>query len=184
MAPNPVSTARHTPARSLTNQQHNRPFNHVGLSVSDIEATVAWYSETVGFRLIGPIVHIKRSEKPDDGIFQIYPDNLNEVKLAKMTTGNGVGFELFEFINPGFESAGTFEQQFQRGGFFHICITDPDPETLAARVKAAGGSQAGKTIDPTGRGEMTVMYLKDPWGNVIEVTDVGFEYMACREVLA
>ncbi len=132
---------------------------------------------------MGKICHIKRAEQPNDPIFQIYPENLQEVKLAKMVTGNGVGFELFQFINPGFKPAGTFAQQYQHGGFFHICVTDSDPEALAKKFKAAGGKQVGQTVDPSGRGEIVCMYLADPWGNIVEVLDVGFEFMACRSAL-
>ena len=164
-------------------QRQNRPFNHIGVSVANIEETLDWYKKVVGFQLIGKIQHIKRSEKPNDAIFQIFPENLQEVKLARMATGNGVGFELFQFIDPGFQAAGTFERQYQTGGFFHICVTDSDPEALAKRFKENGGRQVGKTVDPSGKGEIVCMYLADPWGNITEVVDVGFEVMACKSSL-
>lgn len=33
-------------------------------------------------------------------MFKIYGDNVHKVKVAWLTTGNGVGFEIFEFIDP------------------------------------------------------------------------------------
>ncbi|KAJ4345339.1 uncharacterized protein N0V89_011469 [Didymosphaeria variabile] len=142
---------------------------------------VDWYSRVLGFKLLGTIVHIKRSEMPDDGIFKIYPESLQEVKLAKMVTGNGVGFEIFEFINPKFEDANVFE--YHKRGFFHMCITDPNPEELAAKFVAEGGKRVGRTTDPSGKGEITCLYLADPWGNIVEVLDVGFEFMGLRSAL-
>jgi hypothetical protein len=59
---------------------------------------VDWYTQNMGFQLIGQITHIKRAETPEVGIFHIYPANLREVKIAYMVTGNGVGFEVFEFV--------------------------------------------------------------------------------------
>ncbi|KAK7423565.1 hypothetical protein QQX98_001023 [Neonectria punicea] len=156
---------------------HNRVFNHVAVSVCNIEAVVKWYSDLFGFRLLGSIQHIKRSETPDDAIFGIYPASLNEVKLAWMTTGNGVGFEVFEFVDPKAEpEAKSFE--FHKAGFFHVCVTDSDPDALASRVEEAGGRRIGKTMDPLGTG-VKCLYLADPWGNVMEVLNVGFEQMGC-----
>ena len=60
------------------------------MSVSDIEAVTSWYTNVLGFQIIGgKIAHIRRSEKPDAPIFAIYGDSLQEVKLAYMATGNG-----------------------------------------------------------------------------------------------
>ena len=98
-----------------------------------------------------------------------------------MVTGNGVGFEIFEFIDPKFEEVKGFE--YQRGGFFHICITDPNPEDLAAKVVAEGGKRVGSTVDPSRKGEITCLYLSDPWGNIVEVLDVGFEVMGLKSIL-
>ncbi|KAM0546763.1 hypothetical protein ACHAPJ_010691 [Fusarium lateritium] len=166
---------------SRTPPRYNRPFNHIGVSVSDAKATVDWYSRVMGFQLLGDIYHIKRSEHPNDAIFRIYPDSLQEVKLARMATGNGVGFEIFEFVNPRFKAAKEFE--YERAGVFHICVTDADPEGLVKKVEAEGGKKIGETVDPSGKSEITCLYLADPWGNVIEVIDVGFEVMGCKAKL-
>ncbi|KAL1646298.1 hypothetical protein SLS58_003255 [Diplodia intermedia] len=138
-------------------------------------------NRVLGFKLLGEVVHIKRSEKPNDGIFKIYPENLQEVKLAKMVTGNGVGFEIFEFVDPKFKEAKVFD--YSQRGFFHVCITDPDPEALAVKFEAEGGKRVGRTIDPSGKSEITCLYLSDPWGNIVEVLDVGFEFMGLRSAL-
>lgn len=151
------------------------------MSVSDVNATADWYRRVLGFQLLGEICHVTRSGNPNDPIFGIYPDTLQEVKMAKMDTGNGVGFEIFEFINPGFKAAKTFE--YERGGFFHICVTDPDPEALAKKFEAEGGRKIGNTVDPSGRGEIVCMYLADPWNHIVEVVDVGFEVMGCKSAL-
>lgn len=147
------------------------------MSVPDAEATVQWYARVLGFQLIGKIVHIKRSENPSDPIFSIYPETLQEVKLAKMATGNGVGFEIFEFVEPKMKPAPVFE--YERRGFFHICVTDANPDQLAEKFEAEGGKRIGSKVDPSGRGLIQCQYLYDPWGNVVEVLDVGFETMGC-----
>lgn len=157
---------------------HNHVLNHVAVSVSDIEATVNWYSQVFGFKLLGNIYHIKRSETPDAAIFGIYPASLNEVRLAYMATGNGVGFEVFEFIDPK-PNPQTEAFEYNRKGFFHVCVTHPNPDELADKVEAAGGKRIGKTVE-SDKGDMKCLYLSDPWGNVVEVLSVSFEWLGCR----
>ncbi|OJD29516.1 glyoxalase [Diplodia corticola] len=180
--PNPLTAKPDDINLTLASQKtYNRVFNHVGVSVSDAEATVAWYTKVLGFKLLGTVCTITRAEHPEDAIFGIYPESLQEVKLAKMATGNGVGFEIFEFVNPKFQQAKEFE--YNRGGFFHICVTDPDPDAVARTFIAEGGKQIGKTVDPSGNGDIKTLYLADPWGNVVEVVDVNFEYMGLKSAL-
>lgn len=148
----------------------------MAVSVNDIDAVTKWYKETLGFQVIGgKILHIKRSETPDAPIFAIYGDSLQEVKLAYMATGNGVGFEVFQFINPGFKKT-DIDFEYNRGGFFHLCITDAEPGALAERIVSSGGSRVGKPAI-VGGGAACV-YVKDPWGNVLEVLNTSFERMA------
>jgi catechol 2,3-dioxygenase-like lactoylglutathione lyase family enzyme len=149
--------------------------------VRDIEAVVKWYTEVMGFQIIGgKIVHIKRADKPSEPIFAIYGDALNEVKLAYMATGNGVGFEVFEFIDPGFKK-NEVDFEYNRGGFFHTCVTDTNPDALADKVVKAGGSRVGTTVN-LGAG-ITCLYVKDPWGNVVEILDTSFERLATKLVV-
>lgn len=157
-------------------QVHTRPINHIAVSVNDIDAVVKWYTEVLGFGLIGDIMHIKRSNDPSSPMFRIYGDSLHEVKLAYMATGNGVGFEVFQFIDPAFQpNARSFE--YNRAGLFHICVTDIDPDTLAEEVVRRGGSRQGVTCKIAG-GALTCVYVQDPWGNVVEILDKAFDRMA------
>jgi catechol 2,3-dioxygenase-like lactoylglutathione lyase family enzyme len=156
---------------------YNRPINHIAVSVPDIEASVNWYTSVMGFQLIGnKIHHIKRTEQPKAAIFGIYPENLQEVKIGYMSTGNGVGFELFEFLEP---ESYVPEQSFEyhRGGFFHVCVTDHDPEALATKMVEQGGRRIGVMVDPVQKG-VKCLYAADPWGNVVEILDVSFERLA------
>lgn len=130
----------------------------------------------MGFQIIGgKIMHIKRAETPQAPIFAIYGDSLQEVKLAYMATGNGVGFEVFEFIKPGFKKTDV-DFEYNRGGFFHICVTDSEPGVLADKVVSNGGSRQGSLVKLVGGVEC--VYVKDPWGNVVEILGTSFERLA------
>lgn len=126
-----------------------------------------------------------RAENPSAPIFRIYGDTLRKVKIAFLGTGNGVGFEIFQFIEPAHQKAESEEFEYTRAGVFHIAITTPDVEDAVRRVKEHGGSQIGETVE-LGRDVDGVMryaaYMKDPWGTVVEVLSCGFEaLMANRE---
>ncbi|EXJ77938.1 hypothetical protein A1O3_09097 [Capronia epimyces CBS 606.96] len=161
---------------------HNRPLNHIGVAVPDCEAAVAWYTAVMGFRQLGTTIRtIDRSKTPDSVIFQIYDSRLQVVKLAMLTTANSVGFELFEFVEPKMSQPAAFD--YTRGGVFHVCITDPDPDRLAERVVAAGGRKFGATVGLYGSQDKA-LYVQDPWGNVLEVMSCNFEHaMANRPEL-
>ncbi|CAH0040763.1 unnamed protein product [Clonostachys rhizophaga] len=160
-------------------ERNSRAINHIAVSVADINAVTKWYTEVMGFHVHGGMIkHIKRSETPDASIFDIYGDSLNECKIAWMATGNGVGFEVFEFVDPKFEPAKTFE--YNRGGFFHLCVTDSNPDALVDKVVKHGGKRIGKTIRNT-LSRSICLYCKDPWGNILEILDMSFDQMAALD---
>jgi catechol 2,3-dioxygenase-like lactoylglutathione lyase family enzyme len=125
-----------------------------------------------GFRRIRPDRTTDKAKTPEGPIFKIYPSSLQKVKCAWLSAGNGVGFEVFEFIEPKTVAPKSFE--FTRGGFFHIAITVPDPDATAKRVTEAGGKQIGETVSMYGE---TALYVEDPWGNVIECLSCSFEQL-------
>lgn len=112
-----------------------------------------------------------RAENANQPIFRIYPQSLQKVKVAWLACGNGVGFEVFEFIDPPHRPKPEFE--YERSGFFHIAVTAPDPEAVVKRAEEVGGKQVGETVamGPSNK----ALYVMDPWGNVIEVLTTSFE---------
>ena len=55
---------------------------------------------------------------PNGPIFKIYGNKLMKVKTAFLVGGNGVGVELFEFIDPPLSTKANFD--YTKGGFFHM----------------------------------------------------------------
>lgn len=105
-------------------------FNHVAISVPDCDAAVDWYHAVFGFKRIRSDRDTDRAESPEGAIFKIYPNSLNKVKMAWLSAGNGVGFEIFEFQDPSYKPARDFNAEYNRGGFFHIAVTVRDPGML------------------------------------------------------
>ena len=58
-----------------------------------------------------------------------------------------------------------------RPGFAHIAFAVDDVETTRRAVLAAGGSAVGQVVrqEIPGAGQITVAYVTDPEGNIIEL---------------
>ncbi|KAK5045498.1 hypothetical protein LTR84_009116 [Exophiala bonariae] len=157
----------------------NHGFNHVGLSVIDLDAAVACYTKVLGFHQTPKILEFDRAHDPSSPIFSIYGATLHKGRFAFLISGNGVGLELFEFENP--KSAGVTKSfDYSKGGFFHIAITDPDPPSKAREIEAAGGQIIGEPITMLEKNHAYCAYVQDPWGNVIELLNLNFAELAIR----
>lgn len=118
-----------------------------------------------------------RKDMPEAPIFKIYDSKLHKVKVAWLGCGNSVGFEVFEFIDPPHTPKPDFE--YNRSGFFHIGVTNPDPDAAAKWAIENGAKQIGVTC-PMGGGE-SALYVSDPWGNVVEILSCSFESLLANK---
>jgi predicted enzyme related to lactoylglutathione lyase len=130
--------------------------------------------EVLGFHLLRPAVTMSRAETPEGAIFKIYPKTLNKVTVVAMSSGAGLGVEIFQFHDPAITEAtkANFETDYARGGFFHIGVTTPDVQVLCDKIVAAGGKLIGEKVSVY---EYDAVYTQDPWGNVIELIEASFE---------
>jgi catechol 2,3-dioxygenase-like lactoylglutathione lyase family enzyme len=154
---------------------YRRNMNHVGISVTDIDAAVKWYHEVFGCDIVMAPIAAK-----DDGSYfgeileDIFGKGFDEVKLAHLTTGDGIGIELFEFAKPKPERRDdNFE--YWKSGVFHICLTDPDIEGLTKKIALTGGKQRSKVWKLWPDKPYKVCYCEDPWGNIVELSSHSYE---------
>jgi catechol 2,3-dioxygenase-like lactoylglutathione lyase family enzyme len=155
-----------------------KEINHIGLSISvpDIQEAIDWYTKIFGFKVIAGPDTIVADESPDGLILKdIFGQDFREAKVAWLSSGNQVGFEIFQFIDPKAERrADNFE--YWKSGFFHICITDPNIEELCNKICENGGIQRGKVHKPVGdKQEYKLVYCEDPYGNIIEIFTHNFD---------
>ena len=93
---------------------------------------------------------------------------------ARLSTADGVGIELFQFVEPKTEvPADTFE--YWRGGIFHFCLTAPDVDAVAQRIGAHGGKVMSKVWKLWANKEYEVVYCQDPWGTIVELCSHPYE---------
>lgn len=115
-----------------------------------------------------------REENPDHGIFTIYGDSLHKGRCGFLLSENGIGLEVFQFDSPAQQKI-TKPFEYHKSGFFHICLTDPDPRGLSMKLQKAGASTIGRPIDIYQDDQVWCLYLTDPWGNVVELLNIDFE---------
>ena len=154
-----------------------RAINHIGVAVSDIQAAIKWYSEIIGFRLIAGPWEVRHDSPRGPQAIDVLGPKFRSMLQCHMTSANGVGFELFQSIDPPHVRRSE-DVEFWRNGFFHICLTDPDIDGLTARIVAGGGRQISKIWkDRPEFPDYRMVYCLDPFGNVLEIYTHSYELM-------
>lgn len=143
--------------------------NHLGLTVPDIHAAIDWYGTVFGFRCImGPRVLEAAGHGEAAAVFG---RRFRRALQAHLLTGNSVGIELFQFVDPPTEQSpppGEAAPWF-RHGLWHPCLTHPDVAALIERVVQHGGTLLAEPYDFVPGRPWTLAYAADPWGTVLEV---------------
>ncbi|WP_062270743.1 lactoylglutathione lyase family protein [Endozoicomonas arenosclerae] len=151
-----------------------RNFSHIGLSVPDVEKAVAFYTEVMGWYLIMPPTDIKEDNSAI-GIMctDVFGANWGSFRIAHLSTGDRVGIEIFEF--PNHETpANNFE--YWKTSVFHYCVQDPDVEGLAEKIVKHGGKQRMPVrYYYPGEKPYRMVYMEDPFGNILEVYSHSYE---------
>jgi len=150
-------------------------FNHVGVSVPDIDAAITWYERIFGFVLIASPVEVLSDGSHFGNLAgDICGSGFGGMKIAHMVTGDGTGFELFEFLEPKPERRED-TMEYWKNGFFHIAITHPDVEAKVLEITENGGSQRSKVWELFPGEGIKVCYCEDPFGNVLEIISHRYE---------
>lgn len=151
-----------------------RSFSHIGLSVTDLDAAVKFYTEVMDWYLIMPPTEITEDDSAI-GVMcsDVFGAGWQSFRIAHLSTGDRVGVEIFQFKN-----ASRRENNFEywKAGVFHFCVQDPDVEGLAERIVAAGGKQRMPVREyfPDEK-PYRMVYMEDPFGNIIEIYSHSYE---------
>jgi len=145
-----------------------RTINHIGLAVPDLDAAIDWYGAVLGFEIFAGPFDLTSGDAAFGSLIQEVLPGARRFRLAHLATGNGVGLELFEFVDPPAKLDTSADIPPQHG-FFHLCVTDPDPEILAARIVEHGGRRRTRVWTATSGDPYRFIYTEDPWRNLIEI---------------
>jgi catechol 2,3-dioxygenase-like lactoylglutathione lyase family enzyme len=161
----------------MTNTNASK-INHIGVSISvpDINDAINWYKKIFGFTLIRGPETIVADDSIRGFVFKnIFGSDFKEVKVAWLNSGNQIGFEIFQFIDPKAESR-TNNFEYWKSGFFHICITVSNIEEICEKICNTGGRLRSKVHKPfADKEKYQLAYCEDPYGNIIEVLTHDFE---------
>ncbi len=151
-----------------------RSFSHIGLSVTDLDAAVRFYTEVMGWYLIMPPTTITEDESAI-GVMctDVFGKNWGSFRIAHLSTGDRVGVEIFEFRNA-VRPDSNFE--YWKTGVFHFCVQDPDVEGMAAKIVAAGGKQRMPVREYfPGEKPFRMVSREVPFGNILEIDSHSYE---------
>lgn len=138
--------------------------NHVGLTVTDIDAAVEWYARVFGLTPVFGPVEVRGPGRSK----AVFGPAFGAMKRAVLRSADGAGVELFEFIEPPTVRPDDPFRYWETGPF-HVCFTCSDVAGQLAAVAAAGGRARTEPLD-AGHGRR-IAYCEDPFGNVLELTD-------------
>jgi catechol-2,3-dioxygenase len=151
--------------------KYPRAVTHVGVTVTHVDRAMEWYQDVLGFEVLAAPRTIDRSDESErEQIVDLLGQSFDSLRLGHLTTGNQVGFEVFEF-SGGSEMT---ERDPREPGFFHVCVVEPDVESLAREIDERGGDHYSE-ITTSGSEDRVTTYCRDPWGNRIEITSQSYE---------
>lgn len=158
---------------SLT--QYSKAINHIAISVPDLDKALKWYEEVLGFTIVrGPTELGSDDPQVGNALQDIFGSEFKKLRVVWLSSGNNIGFEIFQFIEPKQEIENT-ESAYWRSGVIHICLTEPNIDELAKKIFETGGRQLSKIWEINPEKHHKLVFCADPFGNIIEIYSHSFE---------
>lgn len=130
-------------------------FDHVGVSVPDLEKATEWYCGTLDLTA-APAFAVKGTDLR--GVMLLHEASGFRIELLHRP-GARAGLSPSSAL----DAAGTL-------GFGHICLCVTDVVAMYDHLISAGCTMRMEP-SPAPRPGATVSFVADPWGNLIEVID-------------
>lgn len=126
--------------------------HHIGIVVDNIVEKAALYCDVVPIGLPGEIIH----------------DEIQQVRVAFVNTGNGVAIE---FIEPDGEHSPVMRALRRGIGLHHICYEVQDIEQAVAQARAAGALVVCEPVPARVFQERRIAFVYPPVGDLIEFVE-------------
>src|SRR5687768_6940152 len=99
--------------------------NHVGVVVGDLDQAIEFYTQAIGFDVLGgPATFTYEAVGDARSLTDVFGERYREVRMCWLATGGVTGFELFQFIDPPTEQSPPF--QYWKTGLMHVAVTVHD----------------------------------------------------------
>lgn len=152
----------------MTTPTPPRALNHIGITVPDIWGAIDWYGAVFGFaHVMGPRV-LQADSAATHETPSIFGARFRKAYQAHLVTANGVGLELFQFVDPPVQEPAD-KLEYWRRGVWHLAFTAPDIDAFCERIVQAGGKRRIPTFSFIPGRPYQLIYCEDPWGNIIEL---------------
>ena len=138
-------------------------FSHVGVSVTDIERSIAFYHDLFGMELLVDVFPFGGED------FETIMNNPGVSGRMCMLGQDNLQLELFEFVGS---RAKDPEHPVSDRGYSHFGFEVDDIDATYEALKSAGVRIHSPVITFMD-GAMRAIYCRDPDGNVFEVMEPG-----------
>ncbi len=135
-------------------------FSHVGICVSDLERSLRFYRDLLGFT---PEHDLEVAGEPTDTLLR-----LRDVRLrAAYLTRDGVRIELLHFASPPAPSRRA--RVMNEPGLTHLSLRVADLQTVVRGLRDAGERVLDETVLAFPASQAAACFVVDPDGQLIEL---------------
>jgi catechol 2,3-dioxygenase-like lactoylglutathione lyase family enzyme len=128
--------------------------DHAGIRVPDFDAAIAWYTETLDFRL--------RKHVSFAGL-----------TFAFLSPAGDDGFVFELLAGPGADSRPPYQDlhaSYKTAGWHHVCFRVASVDSAVEQLKHRAVTIVSEPHDVVPM-RLRVAFFADPWGNLFEVTE-------------
>ena len=138
-------------------------FTHVGITVSDIDASIKFYEEVFGFTCRDRVTFNEKflAQAPD-----LYKLSGATAQAAFIQASNGIVLEMFQF-DPALPDDGRFA--WNRAGHTHIAFMIDDLPEFAKHMRAKNVRFCMDVLEKADGSHW--VFVQDPDGNLIEISE-------------
>jgi catechol 2,3-dioxygenase-like lactoylglutathione lyase family enzyme len=134
-----------------------KDFQHVTISVGDVDRSLAFYRDLLGFPVLG----------------RLYYTNAIGLVIDFLDIGNNGILEIFSFSKAPTKPS-EFLYDDRQLGMRHMAFRVKDVDAVAARLKQAGVEFTLEPLDAVGG--VRIAFFKDPDGTLVEITQGDLDY--------
>ena len=136
--------------------------DHTGITVSNLERSLAFWRDVLGFELSHTAHQIGELAKEITGVADA------EIKLAVLKTPGGHKIELLEYLAP--PDRKRLDLRPCDLDHVHVALLVDDLDAVLQKIAVSGWKPAGKpqTLKTGPNTGKRVVYVRDPDGNLVE----------------